>query len=117
LIPKENLESIFMDETTENPDVKFAYVNLPNFTITEYLNSLFEFTKNGTIPVGNIFTSYQIISELMGVDGFQEVLEALLPISGTDVYNTLKTVIEDINESVKPDTSIADEKQRRVKYN
>ena len=117
LIPKENLESIFMDETTENPDVKFAYVNLPDFTITEYLNSLFEFTKNGTIPVGNIFTSYQIISELMGVDGFQEVLEALLPISGTDVYNTLKTVIEDINESVKPDTSIADEKQRRVKYN
>lgn len=119
LLQQNELEEQFLNE---NPDVKFAYVNIPSYTVTEYLTSLHNLaTRNGQ-PVGNIFTAYQIMDRLaFNGDGslnkeFETFVKKLNPLNGQDIYNTLIDQLKELRE-IKPDESILDVNQRHTNYN
>ena len=119
LLSQNELEDEFLKG---NPEVNFAYVNIPSYTVTEYLCSLHNLvTKNG-LPVGNIFTAYQIMQRLAFDDAgnlnkdFENYIKELNPISGQDIYDTLISQLQELRE-IKPDESILDANKRHTEYN
>ncbi len=119
LLQQGNLEEEFLKG---NPDVKFAYINLPSYTVSEYLISLYNFVKTSEPPVGNIFTAYSIMQKLAFDDegnqrrDFEEFIKELNPASGQDIYDTLITQLKELRD-IKPDESISDVNEKHTNYN